>query len=72
MALCALFLVSGGADAYPTYQTRRPGKAQPPPGKKNGTASSPGKAQPLPGKTRAPGPPTPLSFRYAESPTIDK
>ncbi|WP_218804124.1 hypothetical protein, partial [Klebsiella quasipneumoniae] len=33
---------------------------------------SPGKAQPLPGKTRAPGPPTSLSFRYAESPTIDK
>ena len=31
MALCALFLMSGGADAYPTYQTRRPGKAQPPP-----------------------------------------
>ncbi|ESA95814.1 hypothetical protein HMPREF1619_05876 [Klebsiella pneumoniae 909957] len=30
----------------------RPGKAQPPPGKKNGTASSPGKVQPLPGKKR--------------------
>ncbi len=32
MALCALFLVSDGADAYPTYQARRPGEAQPPPG----------------------------------------